>query len=65
MEHVQETKRNMKLFDEALKKSEPKDYNKLFLNRVDFGFLKTRGITIDDDIELEFNGPKARTVINA
>jgi hypothetical protein len=49
--HEIERIRNMAAFDEALKK-QPGDYNILKITRVDAGFLKTRGILVDDEMEV-------------
>jgi hypothetical protein len=49
--HEIERIRNMAAFDEVLKK-QPRDYNILKITRVDAGFLKTRGILVDDEMEI-------------
>ncbi len=59
MEHEFTRRRHIKEFDEALAKAKvekPKDYNKLPINVIDIGFLKTRGIKVDDDMELTSDG---------
>ena len=50
--HEIERLRNMTAFDDALRVGPKKDYNILKINRVDVGFLKTRGIMIDDEMEI-------------
>lgn len=50
--HEIERIRNMSAFEEALKKQPKKDYNILKITRVDVGFLKTRGILVDDEMEV-------------
>lgn len=57
MEHEFERVRNIRKFDEAKRTQEkPKDYNCLKITVIDIGFLKTRGVKIDDDMELESDG---------
>ncbi len=50
MEHDQETRDNIKKFDEALKTKPIKNYNKLELTWADIIFLKTRNIALDEDM---------------
>jgi hypothetical protein len=54
MDHEKERIRNMVAFDEAFKKKPPKNYNALKVSRFDAGFLKTRGIKLDDEIEIDW-----------
>src|SRR5271166_5171950 len=51
-EHKLEEIRRVREFDEAQKKQVKKDLSKLQITVIDIGFLKTRGIAIDDDMEL-------------
>ena len=50
--HETERLRNMAAFDSALRVGPKKNYNILKINLVDVGFLKTRGIMIDDEMEI-------------
>lgn len=52
--HVEETIQNIRTFEEAKALAPPKDYNKLVINRTDLGFLKTRGILLDQDMEISY-----------
>lgn len=54
--NLQEIRRVLE-YDIAQKKAEvQKDLNKLEITVIDIGFLKTRGIAIDDDMELIGDG---------
>ncbi len=48
-DHFLEIQESMKRYDEQ-NKFKNKDYNKLYCNWQDILFLKTRGISIDEDI---------------
>jgi hypothetical protein len=55
-EHKLQEMRRVREFDEAQKKQAKKDISKLQITVIDIGFLKTRGIAIDDDMELTGDG---------
>jgi hypothetical protein len=55
-EHKLEEIRRIREFDQAQKKQIKKDISKLQITVIDMGFLKTRNIAIDDDMELVADG---------
>jgi hypothetical protein len=54
IDHAAEQRRNMQAFDEALRVGPKRNYNTLVINLTDMGFLKTRGIQVDDTMEIDF-----------
>jgi hypothetical protein len=51
-DHDDETRHNALKFDAAKLVEPPKNYNKLKITKFDAGFLKTRFIKIDSDMEI-------------
>lgn len=59
LQHSREDKEILQAATEAIEYASPgRNYNNLQLTLIDMGFLKTRGIALDDQVELDLNDPK-------
>lgn len=63
LHHEIERMRHIQKFDRDMLSAPKKDYNGLKISRIDIGFLKTRGIAIDDEMELVSDGRSSEQAV--